>query len=77
MRLREQARGLGDAGTVLCDVSLTTCLVLHDLGDPEFDRLWPSVAGLAAATGRGRLHVLLDARVSLERDQVRRAERLV
>jgi DNA-binding SARP family transcriptional activator len=76
LRLREQAVALGDA-RVVCDVSLTSCLVLHDLGDPQLDQLWPAVAGLAGATRRGRVRLLLDALVSLERDQPRRTERLL
>ncbi len=49
--------------------------MLHDLGDPGAERLWPSLIDLARSTRRACACRLVDAVVSLERDHVRRAER--
>lgn len=75
-RLLEQARTSGDPAAI-CDVSLTSCLVLHELGDAEAERVWSPLQGLAQSTGRLRVHRLLDAVLSLDRDQVRRTERVL
>ena len=75
-RARELSLGAGDAREAR-DVGLTLCLVLHDLGDPEFAALWPQVSALTERGESSRLHDLVDACVSLERGQLGRAARLL
>lgn len=62
---------------VIGEIGRTYCLVLHDLGSPEFGGAWRAIEGLARRGGKERLHCLLDALFSLERGELTRADRLL
>jgi len=75
-RVRERSLSCGDPGEA-DDVALTHALVLHDLGDPDFDAVWTR-AGSATQDGRhALLQHLMDSHLSLERGHRNRASRLL
>lgn len=59
------------------DLALTWCVVLHDLGSPEFASTWRQTSAPSSATGHARMRDLLEVHFCLERDQPRRARRLL
>lgn len=65
------------AATDAEDLALTWCLVLHDLGSPDFETTWQQVSVSAGARRQGRLRDLLEVHFCLERGQPRRARRLL
>lgn len=74
-RLRDlSGRTIGTAASHGLD--LTWCVVLHDLGHADFPQTWSRTAA-ASGLRQGRLCQLLDVHFSLERDQPRRARRLL
>lgn len=58
-------------------LTLTWCLALHDLASPHFEQAWRQATASATASGHRRLHDLLEIHFHLERDEPRRARRLL
>jgi DNA-binding SARP family transcriptional activator len=75
-RAYERSAAAGDL-VAASSVGLTYCLVLHDLGSPDFDHTWSTVSRLGQRSGPTRLRLLLDVLFCLEREQLARAGRLL
>lgn len=75
-RVRERSLSCGDPDGA-DDVALTHALVLHDLGDPEFEAAWDRVRSATESGRHALLRQLLEIHLSVERGQRQRASRLL
>ena len=75
-RALDAAVAAPDAG-LTSEIRLTLSLVLHDLGSDEFVHSWALTCAPSQEGAVGRLHDVLEALVSLDRGQLRRAAQLL